>query len=68
MMKCFPDVYQDENAQATVEYILMMAIAVTFVLTFARRFIKPFYEKLENAISSRWEGLFQSGNMHRFKI
>jgi hypothetical protein len=59
---------RDERAQASVEYILMMAVVVAFVLLFARKFVRPLFQKLNEAVEDRWKNLFRSEALHRFRM
>jgi hypothetical protein len=58
-----------ESGQTQLEYILMLATAIGFVLMLIRIVIRPGLTALGDAISARVENtLFRKENLHRFPI
>ncbi|OFZ20566.1 MAG: hypothetical protein A2X94_11115 [Bdellovibrionales bacterium GWB1_55_8] len=60
-------IWADESGQATTEYILMVALAVTLALMVIREFIKPVLERMTSSLVEKMErGFF--GNLHHFPL
>ncbi|HAR42126.1 MAG TPA: hypothetical protein DCS07_05765 [Bdellovibrionales bacterium] len=58
--------WRDDRAQATVEYILIMMIVMSFVLLLFRSFLKPAFQRMSEAVSKRLDGFF--GDFHYFPV
>ncbi len=55
----------DDRAQATVEYILIIAVAVGLFLMVWRQFLKPLVASLTGTLQSSFNSFFASGqSMH----
>jgi Flp pilus assembly pilin Flp len=59
---------QDESAQATTEYMLMMAVALAITVALIKNFLKPTFERLRVALANQVEKTLFSGDMHRLNI
>lgn len=56
---------RDENAQATVEYVLMLAVALMLFLIIVKGFLKPWMEKLSKFMESKIKDeFFKGGDSH----
>ena len=61
------DLWCDDRAQATTEYILMLAIAVMLFMLVWKQLLKPMYDKLQDTLSKRFQNLFGT-DFHRFPM
>ena len=60
---------QDERAQATTEYILILTVSVTLVFIVVKNFVKPYLSKIASGVYAQMKSsLFNKANMHSFKI
>ncbi len=58
--------HRDETAQATTEYILILAVMVTIAIVLVRDLLRPILARFTESISDAIEkGMFQPGRMHR---
>ena len=48
-----PDFFNDEDAQTTVEYVMILAIMVALAIVVMKQLILPIMEKLRTRIGSR---------------
>ena len=63
------DLSQDDQAQATTEYIIMLSLVVVLAIAILRNFLAPQFKKLnETLVKKLNEGLFQKGSMHRIRL
>lgn len=62
--------FSEEEAQVTVEYVLLLAVAVVFVVLVMRQLVIPAFQKLGAAISRMFEKIFPLDEeaFHRFRI
>lgn len=57
----------DQKGQASIEYILLLALALAIVLILTREIIRPAYDRLLATVGERFEkNLFN--NLHHFRI
>ena len=59
---------KNRRGQATVEYILMLAVMVGFTLLVITRLIKPAFEKISNSVNKSLEDKLIHTDLHFFKI
>jgi len=59
---------RNEKAQATVEYTLLLAIAIGVLLIVVRKLIKPGLERLSLTISKRLDDMLTKGDLHRIRL
>jgi Flp pilus assembly pilin Flp len=60
---------RDEDGQASVEYILMLSIAMLMVMSVVKKFIRPYMAKMAERFSAQLQAtLFSKANMHSLKI
>ncbi|MBC7387272.1 MAG: hypothetical protein H7301_14055 [Cryobacterium sp.] len=66
-MKFFRNFVDEESAQATIEYILILAVLVTIAILLVRDLIRPVMTRLSESIQSMVsDKMFKSGPaMHR---
>lgn len=56
----------DEDAQATIEYVLIVSVLVLIAILLIRDLIRPLLDKLTAGISEALkDGMFKPGSMHR---
>lgn len=58
----------DEQGQATTEYILMLAMAVSLCLFVIKKFIRPAFEKLSSTLDKIIQRKLFGANLHQFRI
>lgn len=57
------------RGQATVEYILMLLVALSAFLIVARTFVGPGMKKLGTVVETQLNrALFKPGNLHQFRL
>ena len=59
---------RSRSGQTTVEYILMLAVAVVLFLLVYRSFLKPWGSSLGERLSQRVERFFRRDSLHRLPI
>lgn len=65
-LRLFPSFFHDENAQATIEYILIVSVLVSIAVLLIRDLIRPLLEKLTSSITDAIQnGMFNPETMHR---
>ena len=58
--------WQEEEAQATTEYVLILAVLVSIAILLIRDLIRPVVDRLGDSLSKQIESMFQPGEaMHR---
>jgi hypothetical protein len=57
-----------KRGQATVEYILILSIAVGFTLFVVNTLLKPKFLALQNRISGAIDGLLSSADLHHINL
>ena len=62
------DFFRDDSAQATTEYILILAIAISFFLMVSVKFIKPFAKKYQANIAKALNARLFQGDLHHFPL
>ncbi len=60
--------FQDESAQATTEYMLMLAVAITIAVAMIKKVLQPAYDRLKVALADQLEKNLFGGNMHSLKV
>jgi Flp pilus assembly pilin Flp len=60
--------FADTDGQASIEYVLMLAIAVSLAVLVMRKLLKPLFGKLNEVLAKRMEGMLSSGNLHQIKL
>lgn len=58
----------DEEAQATTEYILMLSIVTSFAVLIIKNLIKPAMKKLTGAVSKQLNNLLLGADLHTFRV
>ena len=56
---------RDEKAQATTEYILILAVLVSIAILLIRDLIRPTLDRISTSLTKRIDELFKPGAMHR---
>ncbi len=64
----FRELISCDSGQATVEYVVMLAVAVSLLLIMINVFLKPFFLKLKDRVSGRFSSFFFAGDLHKFPI
>ena len=60
---------RDESGQSSVEYMLIMAIVVLLVITFARKVLLPLGKRMGDSLEKALEENFlKKDAMHRLRI
>lgn len=59
--------WKNEEAQTTIEYVLMLSISVGFLLSFKKIF-GPALSKFGSDLNQSIEHLFLKSDLHRFSI
>lgn len=67
-MRFIWEFFDQEEAQATTEYILMLSISVALVVAVIKRLIKPYYQKLAENLTKRIDQQLFGGDMHSFRV
>jgi hypothetical protein len=70
-LRFFRRFLDEERAQATIEYILMLAFLVGFCAMFVNHLIRPLFRTLANATSHAFDNaLFPRGGdgFHHFRV
>jgi Flp pilus assembly pilin Flp len=62
------ELWNDEQGQATTEYILILAVVITFLISMIKKFIRPAFARLAQGMSQRIEKQFFGANLHQFRI
>lgn len=58
--------FHDENGQATIEYILILAVLVMIAILLVRDLIRPVLTRMNAVITEAMEkGMFKPETMHR---
>lgn len=60
--------WEDEQAQATTEYILMLIAALSFFMMLYAKLLKPIVLNLGTTISSQIQSSFFGGDFHHLNI
>ena len=61
--------FESEEAQATTEYIMILAMAVSFVVLVTRNLLKPFFLKYSTKLAKSFDDrLFSPASMHSINI
>lgn len=61
--------FEDQSGQATVEYILMLFIAVAMAASVIKHFIQPYMATLADSFSAQITStLFNKANLHSLRI
>ena len=63
--KCF---FRDDRAQATTEYILILAIAVSIFILAYLNFIRPFFGQFEQIVLDTLTSKMFPADFHHFPI
>ena len=64
----FPSIIQDDQGQASTEYILMLTSSMLFLMVLNTKFITPAYKKLTLALSNQIEQKVFGSDMHHFPV
>lgn len=57
---------EEEVAQATTEYVLILAVLVSIAILLIRDLIRPLVDRLGESLSNQIESMFEPGEaMHR---
>ncbi len=59
---------QDEEGQATTEYILMLSIITSMLVLLVKKLITPMFTKMTASLTSRIEKEFLGADLHVFRI
>jgi Flp pilus assembly pilin Flp len=59
---------QDEEGQATAEYILMLSIVAILTLAMLRKWIKPMLDRAESAVARNLEKKLFGGDLHSLRF
>ncbi len=59
---------RDEEAQATTEYILLLAIAVMLTGVVVGKFLRPLFAKLTDFAQQRIDRMFKKDYLHHLPI
>jgi Flp pilus assembly pilin Flp len=61
--------FEDESGQASVEYMLMLSIAMAMAISVVKKFIQPYLAKMADTFSTQMQNaLFNKANMHSLRI
>lgn len=59
----------EEEGQATTEYILLLTIGLTMAISVVKKFIQPYLASMATKFSAQLQGaLFNKANMHTFRV
>lgn len=59
--------FNEENGQATTEYVLMLTIAVSSFLILVKFIFKPVFKKLNEQLATRFDGVLTK-SFHFFPL
>jgi hypothetical protein len=59
---------RDQKAQASAEYILMLALAVSFVLILVKKLLEPAFAKFSAALQKKFDDFLGGADLHHLKI
>jgi hypothetical protein len=59
---------QDENGQATTEYILMVTTSIMAAVLVSRKLIGPYYERLNAMVVKSIENQLFNTDLHVFRV
>jgi hypothetical protein len=62
------DLYQDEKGQATLEYVLLLSIAVSSFMIVLKQFLQPAFAKLSQSLTSLIEKQLLGADLHTFRV
>ncbi len=68
MLSRLTQLYKEETAQASTEYILVLSIVVGLLMILLNKLIKPTYAKLLTTLSRQIQAQLSSANLHSFRI
>ena len=58
----------DDQGQATTEYIVLLTMSMLFLVTVTTKLITPAYKKLTLALSNNIEQRVFGSDMHHFRV
>jgi hypothetical protein len=58
----------DEGGQATTEYLLLLSITVSLLMTVIKVFIKPTFTKLMSAVENNIQNKLFGADLYTFRI
>lgn len=59
---------QDDRAQASTEYILMLAIVVSLFLLAMKNLIQPAFQALKQGVGNQINRVLFNGDMHSIRL
>jgi Flp pilus assembly pilin Flp len=63
------DLFYNEQGQATTEYILVLAVAISLFMIVFNQLLKPFFTQIKTQLTQSFQNrLFSSGNLHHFPV
>ncbi|MGK5088695.1 hypothetical protein WDW86_14145 [Bdellovibrionota bacterium FG-2] len=62
------NVFACDSGQATVEYIVMLAVAVSLIMVMINMFLKPVFLRLKDMVVGKFNSFFFAGDLHKFPI
>ncbi len=60
--------WREDQAQATTEYILLLAVIVGLVVTLVKKLVQPVFKRLLQVLTSNIESKFFGGDLHTFRV
>lgn len=65
LIGCF---LREEEGQAVTEYILLMAIMVSFAVMIIKALIRPMYDRISTLLANGVENRLLKADFHTFKV